>query len=253
MKGGLLAKKEQNEKALAAWIAADPARQKEYGDVLPALAALQAEAEKTRERDAVVRRRSSRSSSMLNAAHTAHLLSVEKARKNDLDREPEYQERNWSRIREGQERAQRTIDARIDRALLALGDGPRGGAPRRAADRRPRQAGGPDPGHGEGRLRPGDRRLPRAGSSRGRSWPTRTSAWACSTRRRPRSPPPGTRWSTSRSPSTRSYQQNREAAKKRQGAGLADRPALHAGPARAGGRPRGAGRQRHAAGDLRHR
>ena len=116
-KGGLLAKKEQNEKSLAAWIAADPARQKEYGDVLPALAALQAESEKTRERDTAFAG-IFMSSSMLNAAHSAHLLSVEKAKKNDMDREPEYQERNWKRIREGQERAQRTIDARLDKALL---------------------------------------------------------------------------------------------------------------------------------------
>jgi hypothetical protein len=118
VKGGLLATKERNEKELAAWIAADPARRKEYGEVLPALAALQAEAEKTRERDAVFASLFM-SSSMLNAAHTAHLLSVEKAKKNDMDREPEYQERNWKRIREGQDRAQRTIDARIDKALLA--------------------------------------------------------------------------------------------------------------------------------------
>ncbi len=117
LKGGILAKKEQSEKELAAWIAADPARQKEYGDVLPALAALQTETEKTRERDAVFTSLFM-SSSMLNAAHSAHLLSVEKAKKNDMDREPEYQERNWTRIREGQERAQRTIDARIDKALL---------------------------------------------------------------------------------------------------------------------------------------
>jgi Peptidase S46 len=117
LKGGILAKKEQSEKELAAWIAADPARQKEYGDVLPALAALQAETEKTRERDAVFTSLFM-SSSMLNAAHSGHLLSVEKAKKNDMDREPEYQERNWTRIREGQERAQRTIDARIDKALL---------------------------------------------------------------------------------------------------------------------------------------
>jgi hypothetical protein len=59
------------------------------------------------------------SSSMLNAAHSAHLLSVEKAKTSDVDREPEFQERNWKRIREGQERAQRTVDARIDKALLA--------------------------------------------------------------------------------------------------------------------------------------
>ena len=118
VKGGILAQKERNEKELAAWIAGDPARQKEYGDVLPALAALQAESERTRERDAVLAS-VFMSSSMLNAAHSAHLLSIEKAKKNDMDREPEYQERNWTRIREGQERAQRTIDARLDKALLA--------------------------------------------------------------------------------------------------------------------------------------
>ena len=203
VKGGILAKKEQNEKALAAWIAADPARQKEYGDVLPALAALQAEAEKTRERDAAFAGLFM-SSSMLNAAHSAHLLSVERAKKSDMDREPEYQERNWKRIREGQERAQRTIDARIDKALLALGDGPRGGAPRRPADRRPRQA--------RRASRPAwrrptpTRRSPTTwrSSSRARRWPTRTSAWASSTRPRPRSPPRRTRWWTSPSPSTRS-------------------------------------------------
>jgi hypothetical protein len=117
LKGGILAKKEQVENGLEAWIAADPVRQKQYGDVLPALAALQAEAEKTCERDATFADLF-RSSSMLDAAHTAWLLALEKAKKDDLDREPEYQERNWARIREGQERAQRTIDARVDRALL---------------------------------------------------------------------------------------------------------------------------------------
>jgi len=121
-KGGILATKEKNEKDLAAWIAADPARQKEFGDVLPALSALQAESEKTRERDTVFALFLGPRytvSSMLDAAHTAHLLSVEKAKKNDVDRDPEFQERNWRRIREEQERAQRTIDARIERVLLA--------------------------------------------------------------------------------------------------------------------------------------
>ncbi|HXK12037.1 MAG TPA: S46 family peptidase [Vicinamibacteria bacterium] len=118
VKGGILARKEEGERALAAWIAGDPGRRKEYGGVLPALAAQQAEAERTRERDAVFASLLA-SSSMLSAAHSAHLLSVERAKKDDLDREPEFQERNWARVREGQQRAQRTIDARIDRALLA--------------------------------------------------------------------------------------------------------------------------------------
>ena len=117
VKGGILAKKEQAQKDLEGWVAADPARQKEYGDVLPALAAIQAESERTRDRDAAFTGLFT-ASSMLSAAHTAHLLSLEKAKKNDMDREPEYQERNWKRIREAQERAQRTMDARIDKALL---------------------------------------------------------------------------------------------------------------------------------------
>ncbi|HXY39432.1 MAG TPA: S46 family peptidase, partial [Vicinamibacteria bacterium] len=117
VKGGILAKKEQNEKELAAWIAADPARQKQFGDVLPALLALQAESERTRERDAVLASLFA-SSTLLNAAHTAYDLALEKSKPDDLDRESEYQQRNWSRLREAQERAQRTLDERIDRALL---------------------------------------------------------------------------------------------------------------------------------------
>jgi hypothetical protein len=117
VKGGILARKEQSEQDLAAWIAAEPARGREYGDVLPALNAIQAEGEKTRERDAVLSGLFS-SSVLLDQAHTAHLLSLEKAKKDDLDREAEYQQRNWVRIREGVERAQRSLDPRIDEALL---------------------------------------------------------------------------------------------------------------------------------------
>jgi hypothetical protein len=117
LKGGLLARKEQAEQDLVAWIAASPARQKEYGDVLPALDALQTEAERTRERDAVFGELF-RSSTLLSAARTAWRLSEERAKQNDLDRDAEYQERNWSRIREAQEREQRSLDPRIDRALL---------------------------------------------------------------------------------------------------------------------------------------
>ena len=48
VKGGALALKESREKDLVAWIDADPARKQKYGDVVPALRALQAEGEKTR-------------------------------------------------------------------------------------------------------------------------------------------------------------------------------------------------------------
>jgi hypothetical protein len=117
VKGGLLARKESMQKELEAWIASEPVRAQTYGHVLPDLNALQAQSEATRERDAVFGQLFS-ASPLLSAAHNAYLLSVERAKPDDLDREPGFQERDWTRIREAQERIQRTIDVRIDRALL---------------------------------------------------------------------------------------------------------------------------------------
>jgi hypothetical protein len=121
VKGGSLGMKQAREKELQAWIAADPIRQKKYGDVLPALGALQAESEKTREQTAALGTLAT-SSSYLGAALSLYQLSVQRP-KADLDREAGFQARDWSRIRDGQERMQRTIDATADRALLrwALG------------------------------------------------------------------------------------------------------------------------------------
>lgn len=122
-KGNLLGKKEGMEKDLVAWIGADPQRRKMYGDVLPALDALQAERVRTRERDTTLQdllgnvNFQGSGSSLLPAAHTFYELSLERTKK-DLDREPEYQERNWSRIHEAQDRLQRSYDPGADRALL---------------------------------------------------------------------------------------------------------------------------------------
>jgi hypothetical protein len=115
-KGGSLAKKLAQEKALEAWIAADPVRQKKYGDVLPAMRVLQAEAEKTREQTAVMFSVSS-ASSYFGAAQTLYRLSVERA-KTDMERDAGFQQRDWPRIRETQDRLQRTLDVTSDRALL---------------------------------------------------------------------------------------------------------------------------------------
>ncbi len=116
VKGGALAQKETQEKALASWIAATPERQKQYGEVLPALAALQAEGEKVRERNAVMNLLPA-ASQYLSAAQTLYRLSRERT-KTDLDRESGYQERDWSRIRESLDRMQRSMDAGADRAFL---------------------------------------------------------------------------------------------------------------------------------------
>lgn len=116
LKGGILARKEAQQKELDAWIAADPQRMKEYGDVLAALGAMQAEAEKTRERDAVLGG-AYMGSTLLSTANQLYRLSLERPKK-DLDRDPAFQERNWTRTKEGLERMQRTYDNRLDRPML---------------------------------------------------------------------------------------------------------------------------------------
>jgi len=115
-RGGLLARKRAQQEALEAWIAADPARQREFGAVLPALAALADEQRATRERDSTLFGLSM-GSSLYGAAQQLYRLAVERE-KEDIDRDPSYQERNWIRIREGLERLQRTYDPRLDRAFF---------------------------------------------------------------------------------------------------------------------------------------
>jgi hypothetical protein len=125
LKGGLLAKKEASEKELAEWIAKDPVRQKELGDVLPALRALQLESEKTRERDSALlalygastQARLTTTATLLASANTIHRMSVERARP-DLDRTAEFQERNWSHLRDAQDRLEKSLDVKADRALF---------------------------------------------------------------------------------------------------------------------------------------
>ena len=116
VKGGSLAKKQAQEKELEAWIAADPVRQKKYGDVLPALRALQSASDQTREQSATLMSVMT-ASSYLSAAETLYRLSVERP-KPDMEREAGFQQRDWPRLRDAQERAQRTIDANVDRAML---------------------------------------------------------------------------------------------------------------------------------------
>jgi len=116
VKGGALAVKQAREQDLVAWIAGSPARQMKYGEALPALQALQAQGEATRDRNAALGLLAS-ASSYLASAQTLYRLSVQRP-KDDVAREPGFQERDWPRIREAQDRLQRTIDPVADRALL---------------------------------------------------------------------------------------------------------------------------------------
>jgi hypothetical protein len=113
---GLLERRRADEASLAAWIEADPGRKAGYGSALRGLDAVAAARARTRERDATFEALH-HPSSLLGAARTIVRLAGERGKK-DLDRELEYQARNWTRIREAQQRLQRSIDLGADRALL---------------------------------------------------------------------------------------------------------------------------------------
>jgi hypothetical protein len=115
-KGKLLEKKAAGEAELQAWIDADSSRKKKYGGVIAALDDLQAKREAVRERDATLQALYF-NSSLLGSARSLRRLAEERL-KPDAEREAEYQQRNWERLRESQERLQRTLDLGADRALL---------------------------------------------------------------------------------------------------------------------------------------
>ena len=115
-KGKLLQKKAAAEAELQAWIDADSSRKKKYGGVIAALEDLQIRQEAVRERDATFQELFT-SSSLLGSARTLRRLAEER-QKPDADRDPGFQQRDQERLREAQERLQRTIDLGADRALL---------------------------------------------------------------------------------------------------------------------------------------
>ncbi|HUO83763.1 MAG TPA: S46 family peptidase, partial [Thermoanaerobaculia bacterium] len=102
---------------LRAWIDRDPILRKTYGKVLDELAAVNAALRVTRERDSALVWLF-RGSPMLSQASTLVRLSMERE-KPDLEREAGYQERDWSRIGAGIERAQRSLHPKSDRIAFA--------------------------------------------------------------------------------------------------------------------------------------
>jgi hypothetical protein len=113
---GVLARRLEAERELAAWIEADTTRRAEYGNALEQLEALGAEGQRTRERDATFAALHE-GSALLSAARVVVRLAAERPRR-DADRLPEFRERNWPRLREALEGMQRSLDLAADRALL---------------------------------------------------------------------------------------------------------------------------------------
>lgn len=114
--GGVLEARKLQEQKLVRWIDADPARREKYGELLPGMKRVRDAARETRERDGALAGLY-RGSSLLNTADTFYRLSIERV-KPDMERERGYQKRDWERMTQSQKRSQRTLDARVDRALF---------------------------------------------------------------------------------------------------------------------------------------
>ncbi len=117
VRGGALEKKKARERELEAWIDADPKRREEFGGALAGLESLRADAARTRERDDVYDSLVGGRSTILEAADTIHQMAVNRSKK-DADRERDFQEREWTRIRERLDRMQRSLDPVLDQAFL---------------------------------------------------------------------------------------------------------------------------------------
>ncbi len=117
VRGGVLAQREAQEKALQAWIAAEPSRKSKYGSVIAEIANINAERRQTRERNLLLNDFAGGMGTALGAAETLYRLAVERT-KPDADRDPQFQERNWPRTREGLDRLQRSLDRDADRAIM---------------------------------------------------------------------------------------------------------------------------------------
>lgn len=94
----------------------DPALAK-YATALDEIAKLNAESLATRERDAILVWVMGRGSQMMGQAVTMVRVATERPKK-DLDRVVNYQQRDWDRLKQASDRAQRSLDAGTDRAVL---------------------------------------------------------------------------------------------------------------------------------------
>jgi hypothetical protein len=129
---GLADKKTAEEKKLKEWIATTPERAKKYGDVIEQMDTLLKEQAKNREKNLIFGKIVG-SSTLLSSAVTIARLAEERP-KPDLERESGYQERDWQRLEQAQERAQKNYARVIEQGVLELFLGEAAALP---ADQRP--------------------------------------------------------------------------------------------------------------------
>ncbi len=114
----LLELKLAEEKALQAFIAADPARSQKFGSVIGDIRARYAEEEKTREPDTALEREFLLPRLVFAAYRIARM--ADERQKPDAERDPSYQERNFPRLRDDLKAIPQSFHPKLDRGYLKL-------------------------------------------------------------------------------------------------------------------------------------
>lgn len=107
--------KQRLQTELTQWIEADEDRRLKWGGVLQEIKALNRKHNETYRLRSLTRNLL-RSVDMLDSAHTIVRMAEERP-KPDVERDPDYQARNWDRISQGEQRKQKNYDRRIDLAM----------------------------------------------------------------------------------------------------------------------------------------
>lgn len=113
---GLLERKIEEEKAFTEWLEGNKKLHEKYGDALPSIEALYAELESRREKSQITGF-AGFACQMLRAASMINRWSEEKE-KEDIERDPGYQERDVPRLKQGLKIIQMSYDTETDKKAL---------------------------------------------------------------------------------------------------------------------------------------
>ncbi|MEW6235617.1 MAG: S46 family peptidase, partial [Candidatus Omnitrophota bacterium] len=116
----LVQKKKDEEAALTLWIQSSLQNKQEYGNIIEKINGLIGESQKSRETNQTLKFLAyRRTAQLLNAAIDIVHMAEERP-KPDLERDPDYQERNWKRLEQAQERLQKNYSRAIEQAIFEL-------------------------------------------------------------------------------------------------------------------------------------
>lgn len=118
-KVGLVQKKQTQQQQFMEWVNADKKRQKKYGNILQQIEQFMLKYQQFNQKNQILSELTSGyyGSAILSQAHLIY-RTVQERQKPDLDREPEFQDRNFDRLKMRIRLAERGYDLETDRAFF---------------------------------------------------------------------------------------------------------------------------------------